>query len=384
MSQQLVKVLVLAALVGLHTLGHAEENPFDAPVIRSGGVDGANAGIVANSIGDVNSIQDNSEANSKRGRREKLEDDAIPKGNAGVGAALAAGISLTAAGTPMVMSPDPFTKARGLDLLAKAALEFAQAGATAGTNQSNQKAANAINKNNDGPTGSQLPSPEDVKAQAAAAVNTPELQQALGQAGVNSDDFIDKLTSGQLSSPEAVAAAAGVDTTGITPEMMAQSSSDNGKESPPQIVFADGTSNPSPTGSVASADSRGAFSPTASKSGEHELGGAASPSELYAQAQAMAARTMDMAQKSGANMASFNEKDLIAKYLGALQKKNAKSTFTASDLALYEVGIKKLRPKQNIFHVARTSYHGFGKWRGKRPARLAQAGPVARTVATSK
>ena len=386
MSQQLVKVLVLAAFIAYGAIARAEtpdENPFDAPVIQAGGggVDAANAGIVADSVGDVNSIPKVSTDN--RGRREKLEEDAIPNGKAGVGAALAAGISLTAEGLPMVMSPDLFTKLRGLDLLAKAALEFAQAGATAGTNQANQKAANAVNKNADGPTGSQLQSPEDVKKEAAAAVKTPELQQALGQAGINSDDFIDQLTSGKLSSPEAVAAAAGVDISGATPEMMAKSSSENGKEELPSIVFADDTSNPTPTGSGASGDGRlASSSPNESKANEHDGAGVASASDLYSQAQSMAARTMDMAKKSGADMANFNEKDLIGKYLSALQKKNAKGgAFTASDLALYNQGIKRLRPKQNIFHVARTSYHGFGKWRGKRPARLAQAGPVRKIAA---
>ncbi len=51
---------------------------------------------------------------------------------------------------------------------------------------------------------------------------------------------------------------------------------------------------------------------------------------------------------------------------------------SANDVKLYDLGIKRLRAKQNIFHVARKSYYDFGRWRGKRPAVLAQSGVTIR------
>ncbi len=389
MNTQLRLLLVLTILASLAVAPGAaraeggEGNPFDGEnVIRNDGPSdgGANDPLVKQSVGDVNSIQDNSKKNDQRGRREKIEDDAIPKGQAGVGAALAAGISLTAAGTPMLMSPFLPTQLRGAALLAKAGLEFAQAAATAGVNQQNKKAGDAVSKNSDGPTGNQLEgqTPEDVKKAAAEAVNSPELQKALGEAGINSDNFVNQLVNGQLATPEAVMGAAGVDTSKFSAEQFAASSA-NGHEELPHVTYNDSASTAAGAGGSGSGSDRGLTSQGAPNQNA-EAG--QSPAEVYAQAQAMAARALATARQTGADkLLGLNEKDLVEKYLAHLMKTNSgKTALAASDMALYDLGIKRLRPKQTIFQVARKSYHDFGRWRGKRPARLAQAASPLSTV----
>lgn len=386
MATQLRLILAFALLASLAALpdsARAEgDNAFDGEtVIRNEGPTdgGASDPIVKNSVGDVNSIQDKSAENDRRGRRQKIEDDAIPKGQAGVGAAIAAGVALTAAGTPMLMSPLLPVQLRGAALLAKAGLEFAQAAATAGTNQQNKKAADAVGKASDGPTGSELASPEDVKKAAAESINTPELQKALGEAGINSDNFVNQLVNGELSSPAAVMGAAGVDTSKFSADQIAAaSSSTNGHEELPHVTYNDqASSTPAGNGGGSGGD-QGQLSQNGQK--ENGAGGASQdPAEVYSQAQALASRAMAMARQSGADkLLHLNEHDLVEKYLAQLMKANSsKQALAASDMALYDLGIKRLRPKQTIFQVARKSYHDFGRWRGKRPARLAQAGPAA-------
>jgi hypothetical protein len=387
------KIIWAAALAALLVTSglRAEGNPFEGEtVIQNGGgpADGsASDPIVQQSVGDVNSIQDNSALNDQRGRREKLEDDAIPKGQAGVGAAIAAGVSLTAAGTPMLASPIAAVRARGAALLAKAGLEFAQAAATAGVNQQNRKAADAVNKNSDGPTGSQLsgPSPEDVKKAAAEQVNSPELQKALGEAGINSDDFVNKLVNGEMATPDAVLAAAGSSTDGITPEMLAAgtvtSSDTNGREAPPRIGFDDSPGGKPAAPGAGGGNDRGLV---AGQGGQKDGEGAAgaSPLDLLSQAQSMASRAMELARQSGTDkILGLSESDLVGKYMAALMKQNgSKQAFAAADLRLMELGIKRLRPKQNIFHVARKSYRDYGRWRSRKNQRLAQIAPAAGPV----
>jgi hypothetical protein len=181
---------------------------FNAQPILANGLSNS---IFNQNAADPNSIQDNS-AEDKVNSRESNALDAKQQGDTGAGVALATGITLISIGIPMTLSIEPITIAAGYDLIAKGGMELAQAAQNSQGASYNGDQRAILN-------GSQ---PLSTIPQLGEALNNPELDKALANAGVDADDFKSRLSNGEFQSGADVMQALGKD---VDPDVMAQAQS---------------------------------------------------------------------------------------------------------------------------------------------------------------
>jgi hypothetical protein len=363
------------------------------PVITNAPVTGnsLSGSIAASKEVSTSKIFDNSAQNNVSGREYKAG-DGERQSNAGMAAAIVAGTGMTAAAIPLLASLDPIEVAAGADLMAKAGLEFAQAGADAGTAHDNGGQKNLLTANVEGPADHQQEDSANPGAAGAAKdlSNNQQLQNFLQGRGVNSDDFIKNLTSGNLTDPSQVLSAVG-NTTNITPEDMAKGAALADASAPPEgknpidiprVTNDDNTkgrdsipgSDPMLAGAgggngAAPGNNGGKTGADAGADGAVSLA-AADAAKAKAQAGvAGGAAGLAAAKGFGAGGGEGDDEDLLASILRGLgiQQLAANAAAPAKDPALKSDlaarGVIKLNPKQNIFQLAHRNYRSFQKWR---------------------
>jgi hypothetical protein len=131
--------------------------------------------------------------------REQQAQDSFRQSSQGATVAGVLGAALLATGIPMIMSLDPVVAAAGVDLMYKGGLELEQWTA-------NQDAATANNNQKQILNGAD---PFSLSPAAQNALNNPELDKALSDAGVNAEQFKQRLASGEFKSGADILAALG-------------------------------------------------------------------------------------------------------------------------------------------------------------------------------
>jgi hypothetical protein len=339
--------------------GGQNNNPFanagasaSIPPVRA-----SDSGFFSNTA----NIFDNSAQNNQNGLEYKLQ-DAGRQANAGQGAALTAGGLLTGAGVAALLAMNYAEAGR---LFGLAGLEFAQAGASNRTNLGNlgnrgTLLANA-NQNSNGYD----------PVSVANSLATPEARQALAAQGVNPDDFLRQLASGNIRSGAEAAAALGhtstpaaelndyssVNVAGIIGSgegsageefrsLLGVSDDEEGTKATDSPVGALSTLQNNPGSTASSSDSASDQKSSAPSRGIASIGTTA------------VGQGPDRVNAGGANgSGSFG--------LSALGLGLPSGDETAGDLSrtgLMAVGITKTKG-QNIFGLAGRNYRSFSKWR---------------------
>lgn len=345
----------------------------------------------------TSNITDNSVANSQNGREYKAG-DAQRQANAGKAAAIATGVGLVATATPMLASIIPSVRAAGAVLMAKAGLEFAQAAASGGVANQNGDQKKLL-KADDGQSGSQNGETEkgsaskDGGASAEAAKqlqNNPQLQDLLSKQGVNSDDFINRLASGEITNPEQVLSSAGSEPVS-SGDIAAASNANfingnpepNGIRDTTRVVNDDNAKLPATDGAKDGAGAGLAGIGGAGGVGAGLPGAAGGLSgtklgDLAAAAGAGKGGPVDSARKALqdalAAAGGLDGSGLLGGISGLFTTSGAGGARRAMTTdELLRVGIVKLAPKQNIFMLAHRNYRAFHKWRkGDKPKRVAK------------
>lgn len=344
-------------------------------------------GIVQRTVSKEN-VDPNTQNLDGNGREYKAG-DAAKTGNTGAITAIVTGSALIGAAIPLLATGLPVPVAAGIDLMIKAGLEFAQAGAdaaSAGQNRDQKTLLTTAHSYSE--SGSQ-----SVGSSSQSVVNSiksQELDQYLVSQGINSDDFKSKLASGQMTNPEEMLKALG-NTMPISPEdfaagaAMANSKTNEifqaqaepkGNSESAAIVFnekegigqgntgGEGStgegSDSSSSGSVASAtrpDGSGFGMSSADAIKETVQGLKAGGRGAVGSSQAPAGHASTEAS------APLDMSMLVKNMFGSVQ---ATQEATAG---LLRVGLERLgitvptSAKQNIFQMARRNFFSFGKWR---------------------
>jgi len=375
-------------------VANAEANAFGGQTLV-GGAGGSSlaAKVTAGALQNPSAVQ-YAASNDSRGREKKAE-NAQNTGKQGNAAALATGAALTAAGVPMLASPIISVEVAGAELLAKAALEFAQAGAdkkNAGTNGAQKDLLLSQ-------TGQ---STQQDSALPAKSLLTPQLDSLLTKRGVNAEDFVKRLQSGELSSPSDILKAMnGGEVNDQALQEGAQLANNElshifgkperlGDEPSSKIDYDSSAKTPAKTLGVlnpandpyANPPASGvSFSPGVGAIGAAIAEAAASPAEvssasapksavaivpLSSEAQAStlanaAANSLVALQGSGLTL-DPGELAVLAQF-GPDAAAGALNNPAVAQVFLEQVGIQKLNPKLNIFQTAHRGFRNFYKWR---------------------
>ncbi len=285
--------------------------------------------------------------------------------NSGAGAAGTAGGVLTGLGVPMLLSPDLPTQIAGAMLLADAAQEFAQMGASNNAGNQNNGIANQLsqpNGNGTAATGTSTPA-------SASNYIDQKTKDALNQAGINPDDFAQKLSNGNLSSNDLLSQYAGNPT--VTPE--AQQAADSmvnntlatipqpdpskalilDDSNPVQTVGAGGSLMRSPASGLSGA-------PPASTVAEGSGNLASSGHTIGAKGNEAAANPV-AAELGLTGLSDSAIRGWVSSAAPTQVADFGPRAFLSSGLA--QVGVA-VRPKgESIFQVAHHQFRSFGRWR---------------------
>lgn len=365
---------------------------------------GISAGAAKKAMVDKSNVQDHSADNAQNGREYKAG-DAENQSNNGKTAAIVAGTGMVAAAIPLLASIIPAEVAAGADLMAKAGLEFAQAAADSKAAKENKAQKDLLkaqaNQNGEEAKGDQASggssgSDNHTSDAQQALSSNPQLQNFLASRGINSDDFINKLASGQIRDPQAALSAVG-NTTDISPEAQAQGASIAQASAPPEPkgnseqmrILNDDSAKPRDLASAGAGagdggGSAGGGAAGTSKAGQPSGGDAAGAGGLAAAttparlAALLGASHGGDARAAGARTASAGDggdSDMMSALMRMMglggndgASAAAKRAVVAEQLA--RMGIIRLNPKQNIFQLAHRNYRSFQKWR--RQTRVAQ------------
>lgn len=396
--KQLSAYLILLSLASFPALGEngtqiTGTNPWENPDLTGGDT---NPLVDTGGTVDYNAISVNSlEAGKLQGAlntngvafdlgnygngREYKYDQAEKTAEMGKGAAIATGTALMAAGIPMTASIIASVRAAGYALIAKAALEFAQAAAdNSAANQNADREAYTRRADNDigqGSRGTGI-SNSQLADTIASQINTPELQRVLTNNGVNSDAFVRDIASGNLRDLQSVAAAMG-DTTSFTPEQIAAAMASN-----PQLNGEKGVANLgvdedqqfNTLGEEGEGKPRLELSdPTVA---ENQGGKALAQTSGDLAIGPGAGNTVGAGRGNGApgegGVGAAGADGALAGLFGADGKLGAitdvLSRLTREQLAA--LGILKAKPGENIFQKAHRCYRSYSRWRA-RDGRLA-------------
>ncbi len=339
---------------------YTKGNPFESPIISTSSSNNENANtdslvstaggkdFVGSHLVDTSNVPD-VYGMEMRGRRQKSE-DAITSGKSGVGAAISSGVALTASGIALLPWP---TTPQGIALITLGSIEFAQAHATTGVNGQNTDGKNTLK--NGTPTGQAL-SNEQIQEEIKKNINTPELQKALAENGVDSDSFINNLSSGSFSSPEDVMKALNIqaDSNELKNAFDSAIANFSTHSQSVQDVLRLELEDKNKTLDSENPNLVHSFN----RKGGYSLEGY----DPYYQTE---------------NTISFNPKSFntafgkIEDRFGSINKELEKIIFKEKFVSgltnnqkyqLHLLGIKQLRKKQNIFHVSRSTYRAYWKW----------------------
>lgn len=180
------------------------------------------AAIAANITAKAGNPEDYTRDNASRGREQKANHS---KNGANTGAVVAAvaGAALVAAAVPKLASGIPWEVAVGTALMAKAGMEFAQSAASAATGAANGDQLGRLKLSYD-EAGSNVNAQggANVQQQIAEQLSqNSDLQNVLSAKGVDANQFVQQLASGQMASSDQVAAAMKSESS-VDPKMMAQ------------------------------------------------------------------------------------------------------------------------------------------------------------------
>lgn len=334
---------------------------------------GLKADLVGSGVSKALSTQGSSgqiQSNSDTIDRRQNANQAGNKGDAGKAAAIAAGTVLTSIGAPMAASIDPIVRAAGINLLAKAAQEFAQAAATNNTKNQNNAQRDLLKMNVDDPskqiTGSGLETPR----------LTPEAAKALSDKGINPDQFMNQMANGDLIDPDEIRKIMGDNST-LSPEDQAKALTLENEK------MGEAFSQLTPTESLAlNENTKEGGSPNSAGNPANTvtLGGApAADSNSFAAAQAsdnthvgakiitrLPAEAGELKGDGEFTPATSSSIDRVLNSLGmggALAKESESVRIGVAQNILGKIGVGVAIKGQNIFSKANRSYRSFGKWR---------------------
>ena len=157
---------------------------------------------------DGKEVTNNKERNNSKSR-EDLADDAKTQGATGAGVAAGLGITLFMTGLRMSLVPELITHLAGVDLMAKGALELAQAAANgqgAGYNSGQKEQLNGTQRVTDMLSGTDL-------------LNNPDVQKALDKQGITPEEFKSLVSNAQTQSGSDMMKGGGGD---LDPEISAK------------------------------------------------------------------------------------------------------------------------------------------------------------------
>lgn len=288
----------------------------------------------------------------------------------GKAAAIATGASLMAAGVPMTASIIPSVKAAGYALIAKAALEFAQAGADAGTEAANRDIeTDTLRFNDDNPEPLAVTAKNSVAdAQRATAneiagkINSEGLNQLLTDRGVNSEAFINALSTGDIRSIGDIASAMG-DTTSFSESDLLKgeelAASKLGEEMDSLRIQVNEDNEDNGTGGFGGSGGL--------------LSGDPNNGSVLDQGLLPGVRGAAGHNGSGSGLASTESNvgpgglslgNLLGKF-GKDGKRAANGLVSLTIDQLHKLGLVKLRRGMSIFQKAGRSYRSYGRWRDK-------------------
>lgn len=359
------RILGIATLIVLQT---------SSPFLYANGLSDSITSSTVKSKDDVKE-----DKNSDTNGREYKAGDAQKQGNTGAGAAVATGAALMAAAIPLLASIDPVQVAAGADLMAKAGMEFGQAGADAGSASKNKAQKDLLtNKNAAGETGSQ-----ETGKPTGSSIKSPELDKLLADRGINSDDFKEKLASGQITNPQDVLSSMG-DSTQFSAEDLEQGAAladsqtasvfndmgaKKGDSESASVVFNEKTDSGNTPGG-GGADSGGGFASYANSPGGQAEGQIGANSADAIKQSVLGLKSGRGATGGGtvaeakAGAGGFDAAAFVKNMFGGTNVVPTKTAaFSLLKQGLERVGILIPPKNQNIFQVARRNFYSFGKWR---------------------
>ncbi len=314
-------------------------------------------------------IQDNSAANAANGREHKAG-DAQNQGNAGMGAAIAAGAALTAAGMKEMSELNLKEAAR---LFGLAGMEFAQAGASAASASDNGSQRSMLLANS-GQGGSQVTFNAD---DVAKNLMTDQAKAALQAQGVDPASFLKQLASGGIRSGSDALGALGKADEVPAEQANDYSSVDMGSflgtppedlgEMPRELLGMRDAAQPNPMGggpgAAGGGGGVGGINAAESSGSSAEVAGTLSqPRGASSHPAAMA--VLDKKDSSVTGLSTENG-SLSIHGLGVGTAAKAELAPGVTRAELLTLGVTRARG-QNIFRVANRNYRSFSKWRALR------------------
>lgn len=368
--------LILTILSGVARAEDFASEVSGQTVIDTSGANGnANADrIAAGMTADPNTVVDTTKTNSSLGREQKAQDASSTAG-AGMGIAIGTGAALMARGVPMLASPFPEVVATGAALIAKAGLEFAQAGVDNGSQKANKAQENQLRaeagQNGQSAQQAMEEGKKEVQNKVAEMVgNNPELAKTLADKGVNPEDFSKRFAAGEYNSPESVLAATGtganVDAAALAQGIAAAAQPEPlGKQNTETTLALDSA----PAG-MSSRGGAGSAPGSLGLSAEGKTPGAEAHADKRSgleKAMAAAGGAMDLLKNaSEAELAS-----MLAGFMGmgaagaGKEAEGANGILKLDRAALEKKGILQSPGKPTIFQLAHRNYRSFKKWRKK-------------------
>lgn len=345
---------------------------------------GLSDGITASTVQNKDNVKENKQ-NDSNGREYKAG-DAQKQGNTGAGAAIATGAALIGAAIPLLLSLEPIEVAAGADLMAKAGLEFGQAGADAGSASDNKAQKDLLtNKNAAGETGAQT-----TGAPTGKSINSPQLDKLLADRGINADDFKNKLASGQMTNPQDILSNMG-DTTPISPDDVAAGADLANSQMGNVFQNAGDTKGNSESAAVAFNEKGDGGSAQSNSSDSGGGGGGSFSSSISSEDKGLGLSSADAIKESvlglrggksassgggksgsthsaaaagaGGGFAGFDAGAFVKNMFGSAAAATKGATEGLVRLGLESMGISVTPAKQNIFQLARRNFFSFGKWR---------------------
>jgi hypothetical protein len=341
----------------------------------SGFGEGLAQGITSNLLSKDPSAPQGAAQSAGQGRAQKAG-EAQNDGSVGAGVAAGTGSALAAAATPLLASPLPSDQAAGRILMGQAVTEFMQAAADSGSAGDNGNQKNTLTNAAGGDSGSQGQQPQ-------ASVLPPSLQQTLTNQGINPQDLVDKIASGQASDPASLMKAMGVD---LSSDDLAKAqqvaNSRMGRAAPER----NGTQETEALKVISTPKEEGSL-PEQDPSGGMGFGGGPSSIAMMPKDQP----TATAAPSAAANRIAFDvaqnqlqaslvrlppsvlDSLLPSTGLDAIAWENHLAPMTPQEAeqerelfakaSLERMGVQIPSRRQNIFQKAASAFHGFSRWR---------------------
>ncbi|MCB0406263.1 MAG: hypothetical protein KDD51_15895 [Bdellovibrionales bacterium] len=347
----------------------ANGNP--APTVENSSVNPSEGAVLQNTVFNQTLRADNPNINNVDVSDKYGQAGSAGSAQAGKIAAIVTGAALLAAGIPKTASIIPSEVAAGYALIAKSALEFAQAAASGGAEAGNRSIENSkLRFNDDRPEAiaSSIQNGRNNTAnEIANKINSPELNQLLTNRGINSEDFINQLASGQLTSAEDVARALG-DNTNFSEEDLFKAdqiaSGASAKEMESLRIQVNEDNEESSTFGGGGRGLAGALG-NGGTIDQGTLGEGRGPGAHGENALASSAGSADGSTGPG----GLSLGNLLGRF-GKVGKDALSALGNLTLDQLHRMGLVKLRNGMNIFQKAGRSYRSFGRWRDQEVEKL--------------